>query len=170
MQDDINNRTVNLCVTTTKFEARTLKQIFLAILRARRNHKQNKKHAIPAGKQKLEDLMRHNQTLDSKEIDREDLKGIERVCRKYSIDYAVKRNPSTDPPTYMLFLQAKDNVVMDKAMEEYTRTVLEKRSREKQQEKQREQKTPAKTRDRQRGKKKVRQRVKQPRGKQMPEL
>ena len=62
-------------------------------------HRSAKKHerqrektdVIPHGKQKVKELIGQNAGVANVDIKDEDLKGFERIARKYGVDYAVKR-------------------------------------------------------------------------------
>jgi hypothetical protein len=41
------------------------------------------------------------------EIAKTDLKGFERVTRKYGVDYAIRKDPSQDPPRYIVFFKLR---------------------------------------------------------------
>ena len=63
--------------------------------------------------------MRQGSQLTNIEITDKNIKSFDRVARKYSIDYSLKKDSSTDPPRYLVFFKAKDVDVMTKAFQEY---------------------------------------------------
>ncbi|MFR5150302.1 MAG: PcfB family protein [Ruminococcus sp.] len=63
------------------------------------------------------------------EITDKNIKSFDRVARKYSIDYSLKKDSSTDPPRYLVFFKAKDVDVMTKAFQEYAGISMKKRRR-----------------------------------------
>ena len=38
----------------------------------------------------------------------DNIKAFERVARKYNVDFAVKRDKTTEPPKYLVFFKGKD--------------------------------------------------------------
>ena len=60
------------------------------------------------------------------EITDKNIKSFEKIARKYSIDYSLKKDKSEDPPKYLVFFRAKDVDVMTAAFKEYTGVTLKK--------------------------------------------
>lgn len=85
-----------------------------------------KKEAVTHGKQSLKKLMRQGSQLTNIEITDKNIKSFDRVARKYSIDYSLKKDSSTDPPRYLVFFKAKDVDVMTKAFQEYAGVSMKK--------------------------------------------
>ena len=94
MQEEVENRTVNLAVTTTKLTARTLVSAALAYLRHREKVKGQKASEIPSGKQSVKELIGQNQGVSNIDIAKTDLRGFEGIARKYGVDYAVRKDKS----------------------------------------------------------------------------
>ena len=90
MQEEVESRTVNLAVTTTKLTARTVIAAGLMYLRHREKVKGQKASEIPSGKQSVKDLIGQNQGVSSIDIAKTDLRGFEGVARKYGVDYAIR--------------------------------------------------------------------------------
>ena len=49
-----------------------------------------------------------------------DLKGFEKIARKYNVDYAVRKTKG-QPPKFLVFFKAQDNDALIGAMTEFTR-------------------------------------------------
>ena len=124
MQEDIENRTVNLAVVTTKLTARTVIAAVLVYLRHRDKAQARKLNTVPEGKQSVKDLLRQKQGVNSIDISSTDLKGFESIARKYGIDYAVRKDRSVDPPKYLVFFKGKEADVMNAAFNEYSAKVM----------------------------------------------
>ena len=124
MQEDIENRTVNLAVVTTKLTARTVIAVVLVYLRHRDKAQARKLNTVPEGKQSVKDLLRQKQGVNSIDISSTDLKGFESIARKYGIDYAVRKDRSVDPPKYLVFFKGKEADVMNAAFNEYSAKVM----------------------------------------------
>jgi len=115
MQDEISGKTVMLAVNTTKFTAGVLEQMIKSYLAT---HKQ-KKHLPKQGKQSVKDLIGQNAGVSNIEITDGNIKSFERVAKKYHVDFAVKKDKTTDPPKYMVFFKARDADVLTQAFKDY---------------------------------------------------
>ena len=124
MQEEVENRSVNLAVTTTKLTARTLVSAALAYLRHREKVKGQKASEIPSGKQSVKELIGQNQGVSNIDIAKTDLRGFEGIARKYGVDYAVRKDKSVDPPKYLVFFKARDADAMTAAFNEYSAKVM----------------------------------------------
>ena len=127
MQEEIENRTVNLAISTTRLSFRTL----ISAGRAYMNHryrvnaaKKNGKEERPEGKQSIQELIGQNQGVSSIPIEKTDLKGFEQVARKYGVDYAITKDQNVMPPKYTVFFKAKDADALTSAFEEFTNRKL----------------------------------------------
>ena len=95
MQEEVENRTVNLAVTTTKLTARSVLAACMKYLRHRGLVKEKKaaekaakakENAIPHGKQTVKELIGQNQGVSNMDIAKTDLRGFEKVAQKYARD------------------------------------------------------------------------------------
>ena len=129
MQEEVESRTVNLAISTTKLTGRTLTAAVLKYLRHREKVKAQKAAEIPSGKQSVKELLGQNQGVSSIDIAKTDLKGFEGIARKYGIDYAIRKDKSVDPPKYLVFFKAKDADAMTAAFNEYSQRVLRREER-----------------------------------------
>ena len=124
MQEEIESRTVNLAISTTKLTARTVVSAVMMYLRHRKLVKDLKANEVPSGKQSVKDLLGQNQGVSNIDIAKTDLKGFEGVARKYGIDYAIRKDASVDPPKYLVFFKEKDADAMTAAFNEYSAKTL----------------------------------------------
>ena len=126
MQEEVESRTVNLAISTSKLSARTIVSAVKAYLNHRKNVKVKKEHEaeIPTqGKQTVKELIGQGQGVTNIDIAKTDLRGFEKVARKYGIDYAIRKDSSVEPPHYLVFFKARDAEVMDAAFNEYSSKV-----------------------------------------------
>lgn len=127
MQEEVENRTVNLAISTTKLTARTLCG---AINTWRRHNKAVKAEKAlktaekPVGKQTIKELIGQNQGVSSIPIQNTGIRDFERIARKYGIDYAVTKDKGVTPPKYTAFFKARDTDAMNAAFEEYANLKL----------------------------------------------
>lgn len=137
VQDEVNEKTISLCINGGKISARILKNAMLKVLakleqeqrRGRQNHidKNHSRHtAVSHGKQSMEKLMKQNCQLSNIEVTDGNIKSFERCAKKYNIDYSLKKDTSISPPRYFVFFKAKDVDIMTAAFKEYTGKALEK--------------------------------------------
>lgn len=133
MQDEVNEKTISLCIRGTKVTAAVLKAVMRKYLAEHEKHKQiEKKQAADRqkealhGKQTLRKLVKSGSQLTNIEITDNNIKSFDRVARKYGIDYSLKRDTSVNPPRYMVFFKAKDVDVMKAAFQEYAGVSLKK--------------------------------------------
>ena len=135
MQEEVENRTVNLAVSTSKLTARYVTDACMKYLRHRRRVKDRKaaekaEENIPHGKQTVKDLIGQNQGVSNMDIAKTDLRGFEKVARKYGVDYAIRKDISAQPPRYLVFFKARDADALTAAFREYSASVMKKKDRQ----------------------------------------
>ena len=136
MQDEVNEKTVSLCIRCGKVTANLLKAAMKKALvkmeqekqklKGQKQPKQDKEDKTYKGKQSMDKLMKQNVQLSNIEITDGNTKSFERVAKKYSIDFSLKKDVNADPPRYYVFFKARDADVMTAAFKEYTGQSLNK--------------------------------------------
>ena len=126
MQVEVENRTVNLAISTTKLTFRTIVNGYNAWKRLHQAKVAQKTAQLPVGKQSIKELIGQNQGVSSIPIEKTDLKGFEQVARKYGVDYAVKKDRSSSPPKYLIFFKGRDADALTAAFTEYTNKKVKK--------------------------------------------
>ena len=126
VQEEVEQKTFNIVVSTTKLTART-------ILNAGRTALQQYQSIFLAdkssGKQSVRMLLRQNRGVSSVEIDKTNIRGFERYAKKYGIDYAIRKDNSEVPPRYLVFFKAPDAEAFHAAFKEYSASLLNKTKR-----------------------------------------
>ena len=126
VQEEVEQKTFNIVVSTTKLTART-------ILNAGRTALQQYQSKLLAdkssGKQSVRMLLRQNRGVSSVEIDKTNIRGFERYAKKYGIDYAIRKDNSEVPPRYLVFFKAPDAEAFQSAFKEYSASLLNKGNR-----------------------------------------
>ena len=126
LQEEVEQKTFNIVVSTTKLTTRT-------ILNAGRTALQQYQSKLLAdkssGKQSVRMLLRQNRGVSSVEIDKTNIKGFERYAKKYGIDYAIRKDTSEVPPRYLVFFKAPDAEAFNSAFKEYSASLLNKDKR-----------------------------------------
>ncbi len=119
MQEEVEQKTFNIVVSTTKLTART-------ILNAGKAAIQQQQAKMAGGKQSVRMLLRQNRGVSSVEIDKTNIRGFERYAKKYGIDYAIRKDNSEMPPRYLVFFKAPDVEAFNAAFKEYSASLLSK--------------------------------------------
>ena len=134
MQEEVENRTLTLIVSGTKFTGRLFKAAiskYMAHRREKRLEKQRSRDSpvTPKGKQTVKQLIGQNQGVSNIEINDPSIRDFERIARKYGVDYAVKKDRSASPPKYLIFFKARDADALTAAFSEYTQKKVKKADR-----------------------------------------
>ena len=130
MQEEVENRTVNLAISTTKLTGRTI----IAGIRKYLQHREKvkmKKARDPAvhGKQSVKQLLGQNQGATNVEIDKESIRDFEKLAKKYGVDFTLRKDKTTQPPHYIVIFKAKDTDNLEQAFKEFTAKKLQQQER-----------------------------------------
>jgi len=108
VQEEVENRTVNLAITTTRLSVQTV----VTGIRMYLNHRNtaSKQKAVKGvhGKQSVKELIGQNQGVSRMPIGYASIREFEREARKYGVDFAVTRDKTVNPPQYTVFFKARD--------------------------------------------------------------
>ena len=127
MQEEVENRTINLAISTTKLTGRTVVSGIRKYLQYREKAKAMKgKDAGIHGKQTVKQLLSQNQGATNVEIDKSGIKDFERLAKKYGVDFAVRKDKSVNPPRYLVFVRSKDADALDAICKEHEARALNK--------------------------------------------
>lgn len=150
MQEEVNEKTISLCVQCSRMTAGILKTVMRKSLndlernmqkhgqvkqaekngraneKGRRKEQRRQAKKTPRGKQTMKNLMAKGAQLTNILITDDNIKSFDRIARKYGIDYSLKRDNSVTPPKYLVFFRAKDVDVMTAAFREYTGVTMNK--------------------------------------------
>ncbi len=124
IQEEIDNKTIALVISTTKLTGRLLQAAIREYQRQRQNHKNNKQVKGYQGKQTIKQLVESGAALSNIEITNKNIKSFEPVAKKYGLDYALKKDKSQKPPKYIVFFKGKDIDVINMAFQEYSQKQL----------------------------------------------
>ena len=113
MQEEVENRTLTLVVSGTKFTGRMFKAAISKYMAHRKEKKLEKQRSrdapvVPHGKQTVKQLVGQNQGISNIEITDPSIKEFEKIARKYGVDYAVKKDRSSSPSKYLIFFKGRD--------------------------------------------------------------
>lgn len=125
MQEETTQKTIALAVKTSKLTAGVLKKLMLMYLDS-----QKQKHNQPKqGKQTVKELIGQNAGASSLEVTDGNIKSFERVAKKYKVDFAVKKDKTTNPPRYLVFFKGRDADVLTQAFKEFVKVNEKKQNR-----------------------------------------
>ena len=119
MQEEVENRTVSLAIRSSKLTADVLKKAITKYFAYRKEKTKAKAVMKPTGKQTVKELIGQNQGVSNIEITEKNIKGFDRVARKYGVDYAVKKDTSGEIPKYLVFFKARDADALTAAFTEF---------------------------------------------------
>ena len=122
MQEEIEQKSFNIMISTTKLSARTVLRAVKAAFRLYQSK-------ASQGKQSVRTLLRQNRGVSSVEISKTGIRGLERYAKKYGIDYAIRKDITETPPRYLVFFKAPDAEAMNAALKEYAGFLKEKPQR-----------------------------------------
>lgn len=114
MQEEVTQKTIALVIKTAKLDANVLK----AAMRMYLNHRRQKAQKTH-GKTSVKKLVGEGVGVSSIEVTDGNIKSFERVARKYNVDFAVKKDRTTDPPKYVVFFKGRDADAVAQAFKEF---------------------------------------------------
>lgn len=170
LQEEVNEKTVSLCISGGKITVHLLKQAMLRFLasmekrkvnRARKQERNEMEDKSYHGKQSIKKLAQQNVQLSNIEITDNNIKAFEKVAKKYGIDFSLKRDKSVDPARYFVFFKARDVDVMTAAFREFTGKTLNK-TKKPSVRKKLQKAIAAKSQDKQRERQKTKEKQKEP--------
>ena len=134
MQEEVENRTLTLVVSGTKFTGRMFKAAISKYMAHRKEKKLEKQRSrdapvVPHGKQTVKQLVGQNQGISNIEITDPSIKEFEKIARKYGVDYAIHRDKSVSPPKYVIFFKGRDSEAINAAFTEYSAGQIQRESK-----------------------------------------
>ena len=122
MQEEVTQKTIALVIKTAKLDANVLK----AAMRMYLNHRRQKAQKTH-GKISVKKLVGEGVGVSSIEVTDGNIKSFERTASKYGLDFALKKDVSVEPPSYLVFFKGRDVDVMTAAFKEFSaKTVKQK--------------------------------------------
>jgi hypothetical protein len=121
--EQINDKSVALSVRCVKMTGNTLAKAMQAFLKKAREPTQ--KH----GKQSLKSLSKQGAPLADIPISGDNIGSFKRIARKYNVDFALRKDDSTQPPNWVVFFKAKDDKAIQSAFNEYSKAMLKHKSK-----------------------------------------
>ena len=132
MQEEVENKTVNLAIRSSKVTA----QVLYKGLKAFANHQKQKAAKKAAtkdepikGEQSVKELIGQGQGVSSLPIGDEGVKDFKKICNKYGVDFAVVEDKTVEPPLYTVFFKAKDADAITQVLKEYSANQVKKKQK-----------------------------------------
>ena len=128
MQEEVENKTVNLAIKTAKISVRVLYKGLKAFM----NHQKKKavqKDSPLIGEQSVKELIGQGQGVSSMPIGDSGVKDFKKTCNKYGVDFAIVRDKVADPPQYTVFFKAKDADAITNVLKEYATKQMRKQQK-----------------------------------------
>ncbi len=134
MQEEVENKTLTLVINGSKLTGRMLKSAISKYLAHRKEVKHQKRQSRDSpvkhrGKQTVKQLISQDQGVSNIEITDPSIKDFDRIARKYGVDYAIKRDRSSNPPKFLVFFKSRDADALTAAFNEYAGKKVKKASR-----------------------------------------
>lgn len=135
MQDEVNERSVSLCVRGTRLGAESLARTMRAFLASRQRNRDRRGRASPSeggnreGVMSLRALRATGAQLEKATLAEGGIGSFALIARRYKVAYSLMRDRSCDPPRWIVFFRAKDSAAMEAAFEAYSRRVLDAKER-----------------------------------------
>lgn len=106
MQEELEQKSVAISIKAGKLTANLLKKALEKALAEMTKSQKNPK--IYKGKQSVKHLVRQGAGVSNIEITDGNIKSFERVARKYGVDFALKKDTTSQPPRYLVFFKSRD--------------------------------------------------------------
>lgn len=123
MQEDVQNRTVVLAVSTSRMTGQVLRSAIRQMMNEMKRSRDSPPK-IPRGKQTVKQLIRQGAGVSNIEITDSNIKSFERVARKYGVDFALKKDGTGLKPKYLVLFKARDADALTAAFTEFTSKVM----------------------------------------------
>ena len=120
MQEEVENKTVRLAVTTTKLTMRAIyKGLKDFIDEQKAKIVQEEKDTTVKGKQSVKELIGQNQGVSSMPIGDSGIRDFKKIANKYGVDFAIVKDKTEEPPRYTVFFKARDADAITSVLKEY---------------------------------------------------
>ena len=123
MEQEVNIKTVCIATRSAEKAASVFRSALKDYIGLQKRHinksNQSDKRTHTSRIVKVKDLRKDGSMIELVDMSDEEMKNFRRFARRYGVSYAMEKNKETDPPTYLIFLKAKDRMLINKAVDEY---------------------------------------------------
>jgi len=121
MQDQLNEKSVAVIIQANKLSARLLmKALKKALAEMKKVEKGLTTPKTYKGKQTVKQLVGQGAGVSNIEITDNNIKSFESTARKYGVDFALKKDASTNPPKWLVFFKSRDADALTAAFSEFS--------------------------------------------------
>lgn len=125
MEQEVNIKTVCIATRSAEKAASVFRSALRDYIGIQKRHmgsnKTNNYRTHTSRIVKVKDLRKDGSMIELVDMSDEEMKNFRRFARRYGVSYAMEKNRETDPPTYLIFLKAKDRVLINRAVDEYVK-------------------------------------------------
>ena len=125
MQEEVDQKTIALSMKTGKLTV----QVLQAALKKYLQHRAKGKTMLHHGQQSLKQLKKHGAALSNIEITEANIGAFKPCAKKYGVDFALRKDKTTQPPHYVVIFKSKDADNLEQAFREFTAKTLSKEQR-----------------------------------------
>ena len=129
VNEEVSSKTCNLAVRTTKLTLQVIINALKEQARKAEQRKLQKTDEPPHGKQTIKELIGQGQGVTSVDVSKTELKGFQKIAKKYGVDFAVVKDKNNEPPIYTVFFKAKDQDAINNVIREYTNKRMKQKSK-----------------------------------------
>ena len=133
MQEEVNEKTISLCIKGGKITAQILKAALIKLLaemdKKKQRGKGEKSQCKKTGRQSIKSLQKSGAQITNIVVTDNNIKSFDRVARKYGIDYSLKKVEQEGKSEYLVFFKARDADALTSAFTEYTNRKVKKAQR-----------------------------------------
>lgn len=129
MQEEIENKSINLVVSMARLSGRGISdalRIFLYRNRGGRGSS-GRGGATYKGKQKVKDLIKQGDAVTKVPVHDKRIRDFEQIARKYGVQFSVVKKRGENNQRYLVFFKSKDTDVLQQVFNEYRDKILKKK-------------------------------------------
>jgi hypothetical protein len=129
MQEQVEDKTVNLAVSTTKLTGHVMWSAFKAFRNYVKEKMAENVDDKITGRQSLKELIGQNQGVSALEIGDGTFKDFLKCADKVGVDYAITVDKSVKPKRYTVFFKARDADALEEVMKNYAQRTMSREKR-----------------------------------------
>ena len=125
MQEEVTQKTIAFSIKSAKLTIQVLQAAARKFLETQNKGKTKLHH----GQQSLKQLKKHGAALSNIEITEANIGAFKSCAKKYGVDFALRKDKTTQPPHYVVIFKSKDADNLEQAFREFTAKTLSKEQR-----------------------------------------
>ena len=125
MQEEVTQKTIAFSIKSAKLTIQVLQAAARKFLETQNKGKTKLHH----GQQSLKQLKKHGAALSNIEITDANIGLFKPCAKKYGVDFALRKDKTTQPPHYVVIFKSKDADNLEQAFREFAAKTLSKEQR-----------------------------------------